>query len=285
MLLVLFCHIVRTISMLTCCTRFVVTRLLTVLCSPNPRVLHSLPVLNTLLWTHPRYSVVAEYAVEAGSHTPLPEIVPELPQRSNIPFQSSTDSSKTVRCEVPVTLHASFDEPSTRQTNTSIVASDLGDEFQARSSAEKMVYIVSAIASFMNSALTTPSEILTVLDLVDTGMGDEEALVLAAALPQCTALTELSLNSNGIGPVGAIALAAAIAAHCTSLTTLVLDYTIRGDADACAWGSELARCSGLKTLHLHAPNYGSVAAIGMTSRYTSLTSHLSDVTRFCLQSL
>jgi Ran GTPase-activating protein (RanGAP) involved in mRNA processing and transport len=85
--------------------------------------------------------------------------------------------------------------------------------------------------------LSKDTAALSSLSLVNTGLGDDEVVALAAALHANTVLTRLDLSNNNIGDVGASALIALLENNVV-LTLLNLQYNAFGPDMARAW------CSG-----------------------------------------
>ena len=86
---------------------------------------------------------------------------------------------------------------------------------------------------------------VTSLDLVRLRIGAEGAARLAAVLPQCPSLADLSLPSNDIRAEGAAQLAAVLP-QCTSLAHL----SLVGHIDFGAEGVELLQAAALPSLDL-----------------------------------
>ena len=89
--------------------------------------------------------------------------------------------------------------------------------------------------------------VVTDLDNVSLGWGDEEARVVARVLPHAPALTWLKLNNNKIGDEGARALAETLP-HASALEILYLGYNSIGAAGACALAGALPRTPALRDL-------------------------------------
>eukprot|EP00961_Rhodomonas_salina_P267574 3615504-Rhodomonas_salina.2 len=106
--------------------------------------------------------------------------------------------------------------------------------------------------------------VLSRLDLSNCAMGDESVVVLAKALPKCTALKQLKLGSkagaseNQIGPVGGQAIGAALG-QCYRLTDLDMqgngrlncqEDKDRSEEAVLCLAEGLARCTSLERLGL-----------------------------------
>jgi Ran GTPase-activating protein (RanGAP) involved in mRNA processing and transport len=87
------------------------------------------------------------------------------------------------------------------------------------------------------------------LDVVECGLGDGGAALLAAALPRAGDLRELSLRANGIGGVGAAALASGLSGH-RRLACLSLHLNPVGDGGLAALAPALRSCAALRSLDL-----------------------------------
>jgi Ran GTPase-activating protein (RanGAP) involved in mRNA processing and transport len=66
---------------------------------------------------------------------------------------------------------------------------------------------------------------ITILDLENCGMSDQDAERLAGVLAQCPALSELYLNDNQIGDQGAGRLAGVLA-QCSALSRIILSCVL-----------------------------------------------------------
>ena len=85
-------------------------------------------------------------------------------------------------------------------------------------------------------------------------------MALAKVLPQCAALSKLSLSSSGIGDVGADALAKVLP-QCAALSVLYLRSNEIGPSGAVALAKVLPQCAALKKLCLVSNGIGASGAV------------------------
>lgn len=117
-----------------------------------------------------------------------------------------------------------------------------------------------AVAAVLASG-ATPA--LTELSLQFNSLGDLGAQALAAALPHSRALVQLRLGNNQIGDAGAVALAAALPA--TALQELRLGANLIGGAGAAALYRALPGVPTLARLYLHENRVGDEGAIALAA--------------------
>ena len=113
----------------------------------------------------------------------------------------------------------------------------------------------------------------TSLNLINCGIDNDIATVLAECLLQCTSLEDLKLDVNIIGDTGAIALAECLQ-NCLDLKTFSISFNHIGDTGAVALVECLQNCSDLKTFGIsfnRIENTGAIALSKCLKHCISLT--------------